>query len=182
MVELDAKWISRMILKGKLMEHPTVAVKEENGERKERHGGREKVLEHWGEGQRNAGRCSKMSQKYSLCCSEWSSHTKQRGRERKHNNNRHRQEILQWRQSSAINDAHVFMLIWLANVNTFACMFIYIWAQTWVIHTNRHKKLSHLHYVIFLSLLNLLYSQPSQGTLRGLHKDICCHILSLCCL
>lgn len=33
-------------------------------------------------------------------------------------------------------------------------------------HKHRQKKLTHLHYIIFLSLLNLMYSWPSQGTLE----------------
>lgn len=62
----------------------------------------------------------------------------QADREREHNNNRRRQEILTWRQSSAINEAHAFMFIWLADVNAFA--HVYIWVQTWVTHTNTDTK------------------------------------------
>lgn len=50
---------------------------------------------------------------------------------------------------------------------TFAYMFIYMGANMGY----SHKTLPHLHPVIkFLSLLNLLYSWPSQGTLGGLHR------------
>ena len=89
-----------------------------------------------------------MSQTYSLFAAVCDSLTPSGEGERKHNNNRRKQEILRWRQSSATNEVRVFMLIWFADVNTLAYMFIYMGSNVAYSHKQTQKAVAFaLHYL-----------------------------------